>query len=160
MTEKEKTEMEVMGTEMGDDETMRVDEVLAKYAPKQVRRNRAAASGGNGSGDPAPSATALHHERMAQLVGNISLVALDELRAMRDQVDSLMTAMHQRRDTVLQVVQEYTGMSQAVVDTKQVIGNALGILQAQFDDSKIAPTLRGSKVTLPPVANIEPELTS
>lgn len=133
---------------MDNEQPKTEDEIFAKYAPKKRRHQEV-----NG-GDPAPNPTAIHRERLVQVVNNISLQSLDELRAMRDQVDALMMAISEREGTVLHDVEEFANIAQSALDTKKIIGDALAALQARFAASELHPTLKDQR-QLPSAPTIE-----
>jgi hypothetical protein len=93
--------------------------------------------------DPAPSAPAIAEERAQQLIANISSQMLGELRSLREQIDSLMRDMNERRDLISEAIRSHAEFAETAIQHKIIIAESVGKLRAEFEASRTPlPPLR------------------
>lgn len=84
------------------------------------------------SHDPAPDPVAIAQERTAQLVGNMTSQALDELRQQRDETDALMVAITANDRLLQAAINEHAARVASVIASKVIIAEQLGHLRELF----------------------------
>lgn len=92
--------------------------------------------------DPAPKPVLLVSERAERFVADISNATLDELRQLRDQIDEAMRAIQKRRDGCLDTIMAFAEDTNAAVEMKNVVSDAMVRLQDRLKDGeKVPPTI-------------------
>jgi hypothetical protein len=84
--------------------------------------------------------TDVHNERLRSYVTNVTLTALSELGALRDECNVLMHSVQDVQDTLLHQISAYVRLAKALIDTKTIMADALGNINTQFKNLPIAPT--------------------
>ena len=71
------------------------------------------------------SAIAEHHERLSSLVSAVTRHALDELHALREQVDEVIRTINECQESVENDLREYAEQAEAALATKAIMADAL-----------------------------------
>jgi predicted nucleic acid-binding Zn-ribbon protein len=82
--------------------------------------------------DPAPSPEAVAQERMSNLLASVTTTTLDQLRDLRDEIDSLMRAIQARNDSIADAFRQHVAYAANAIRCKEVIKESIGKIAHDF----------------------------
>ena len=82
--------------------------------------------------DPAPTVEGVAQERMDALLNSVTTTTLDQLRDLRDEIDSLMRAIQVRNDSISDAFKQHVDYAAAAIRAKAVIKESIGKIAHDF----------------------------
>ncbi len=82
--------------------------------------------------DPAPSAEAVAQERLTALLADVTTTTLDQLRDLRDEVDSLMQAIRNRDELINKAFKEHVAYARNAIKCKEIVQENLTKIKHDF----------------------------
>lgn len=83
--------------------------------------------------DPAPSAEDVAQERLQSLLADVTTTTLDQLRDLRDEVDSLMQAIRNRDDLINKAFKEHVFFARNAIKCKEIVQSSLTKIKQDFN---------------------------
>jgi hypothetical protein len=82
--------------------------------------------------DPAPSAEQVAQERLAALLADVTTTTLDQLRELRDEIDSLMQVIRDRDSLINKAFTEHVAYARNAITCKEIIKENLKKIKEDF----------------------------
>lgn len=83
--------------------------------------------------DPSTDPVEQAHNNMKMLVDKVSGKTLEELSALRDQLDNLMIAIRNRDEILKNLIVQHTEFSANAIRTKQIIAESIEAIHNDFN---------------------------
>lgn len=84
--------------------------------------------------DPAPTAEAVAQERLSSLLADVTTTTLDQLRELRDEIDSLMQAIRNRDDLINKAFKEHVAYARNAIKCKEIVQSSLTKIKHDFNN--------------------------
>lgn len=84
--------------------------------------------------DPAPSAEQVAQERLSALLADVTTTTLDQLRELRDEIDSLMQAIRNRDELINKAFKEHVSYARNAIKCKEIIQANLTKIKHDFNN--------------------------
>jgi len=84
--------------------------------------------------DPAPSAEDVAQERLSSLLADVTTTTLDQLRELRDEIDSLMQAIRNRDNLINQAFKEHVAYARNAIKCKEIVQASVTKIKHDFNN--------------------------
>lgn len=84
--------------------------------------------------DPAPSAEQVAQERLSALLADVTTTTLDQLRELRDEIDSLMQAIRNRDELINKAFKEHVAYARNAIKCKEIVQDSLAKIKQDFNN--------------------------
>lgn len=84
--------------------------------------------------DPAPSAEQVAQERLSALLADVTTTTLDQLRELRDEIDSLMQAIRNRDELINKAFKEHVAYARNAIKCKEIVQDSLVKIKHDFNN--------------------------
>jgi hypothetical protein len=120
---------------------------VIKSESEDIERCNAIIRGINGANNDnalTPSETDVHRERLRSYVSNVTVKALTEIGALREELSDLIRSVHEHQETLLDQIDRFGLLGNSLHEMKSIMSDAVQQTNAQFKTLSIVTPLPNS----------------